>query len=149
MMSRTSIFAAALLAVFASACSHAPVPAPVDLLHLSQDDRRLLAGVWEYEDGAVVTLTLDEQGHGAYAWKEGRFETTALSGRTWQGRWLQKENDREGGFLVELSTDYSEGDGRWWYTRIGSDRAPADKGGTFHLSRKATVTTLRENLPAP
>ena len=100
------------------------------------DDRRVLAGEWEYEDGAVVTLTLDEQGNGTYPWKEGRFETRSLVDRTWQGMWFQQENDREGGFSVQFSHDFSEGEGRWWYTRIGSDRAPAQKGGTFHLSRK-------------
>jgi hypothetical protein len=101
------------------------------------EDRRVLAGEWEYEDGAVVMLKLDEQGNGTYPWKEGRFETTALSDHTWQGMWFQKENDREGGFTVLFSPDFSEGEGRWWYSRIGSDHAPAEKGGTFHLSKKA------------
>jgi len=100
------------------------------------DDRRILAGEWEYEDGAVVMLTLDERGRGTYAWKDGRFDTTALTGRMWQGFWSQRENDREGGFSVEFSPDFSEGEGRWWYTRIGEDRSPSQKGGTFHLTRK-------------
>jgi len=49
------------------------------------DDRHVLAGEWEYIDstGAVVPLTLDEQGNGHYEWKEGRFETHRLIGRTW------------------------------------------------------------------
>lgn len=101
------------------------------------DDPRLLAGEWEYEDGAVVLLRLDERGNGPYAWKEGRFETRSLTGRTWHGMWFQKENDREGGFAVELSSDLSEGEGRWWYTRIGTDQNPKEKGGTFHLTRKS------------
>ena len=96
----------------------------------------MLAGEWEYEDGAVVTLTLDERGNGTYPWKEGRFETIDLSDHTWKGMWLQKENDREGGFTVKFSSDFSEGDGQWWYTRIGTDRTPIEKGGTFHLTRK-------------
>ena len=29
-----------------------------------QEDRRVLAGEWDYEEGAVVTLILDEQGNG-------------------------------------------------------------------------------------
>jgi hypothetical protein len=105
------------------------------------EDRRVLAGEWEYEDGAVVTLKLDEQGNGTYAWKEGRFETTSLSDRTWQGMWFQEENDREGGFIVELSEDFSEGEGRWWYSRIGTDHAPTQKGGTFHLSRQTSYAS--------
>ena len=36
-------------------------------------DRQILAGEWEYVDGAVVWLTLDEQGNGHYEWKDGRF----------------------------------------------------------------------------
>jgi len=104
------------------------------------DDRRILAGEWEYEDGAVVMLTLDERGRGTYAWKDGRFDTTELTGRIWQGLWSQRENDREGGFSVEFSPDFSEGEGRWWYTRIGEDRSPSQKGGTFHLTRKSGST---------
>ncbi len=113
------------------------------------DDRRVLAGEWEYEDGAVVTLKLDEQGNGAYAWKEGRLETTALSDHTWQGMWFQKENDREGGFIVEFSPDFSEGDGRWWYIRIGADRAPSQKGGTFHVTRKSSHISSSVTPTAP
>ena len=111
--------------------------------------RHILAGEWDYEDGAVIALKLDEQGNGNYAWKNGRFETTGLTGRIWEGRWIQKENDREGEFRVELSGDFSEGEGIWWYTRIGDDRTPAQKGGTFHLVRRADGTALSETPPAP
>ena len=107
-------------------------------------DRAVLAGEWEYEEGAVTVLKLDEQGNGAYMWKEGRFETTELTGHTWHGVWFQRENDREGGFTVELSPDFSEGEGRWWYTRIGQDNAPTQKGGTFHLTRKDPSTALSQ-----
>jgi len=110
-----------------------PASVPSD----SSEDRRVLAGEWEYEEGAVVTLLLDEQGNGTYAWKDGRFATTALKGRIWEGLWSQRENDREGGFQVEFSSDFSEGEGRWWYTRIGQDRSPSQKGGTFHVTRKS------------
>jgi hypothetical protein len=98
-------------------------------------DRHVLAGEWEYIDstGAAVPLTLDEQGNGYYEWKEGRFETHRLIDHTWSGMWFQEENDREGGFMVEFSPDFSEGDGQWWYSRIGTDKAPTLKGGKFHL----------------
>ena len=112
-------------------------------------DRRVLAGEWEYEEGAVVLLKLDEQGNGAYAWKEGRFETTALNGLTWHGIWVQRENDREGGFTVEFLPDFSEGEGRWWYTRIGEDHAPRQKGGTFHVTRKISQARAGDTPPAP
>jgi hypothetical protein len=121
------------------------IPAPSG----ASEDRRVLAGEWDYEDGAVVTLTLDEQGNGAYPWKEGRFETRSLSDHTWQGMWFQKENDREGGFTVQFSPDFSDGEGRWWYTRIGTDQAPTQKGGTFRLSRKSSQVSAGQTPPAP
>lgn len=121
------------------------VPAPSGAV----EDRRVLAGEWEYEDGAAVTLTLDDQGNGTYAWKEGRFETTALTDHTWHGMWSQIENDREGGFTVEFSPDFSEGEGRWWYSRIGPDHAPTQQGGTFHLTRKMSYANAGDTPPAP
>lgn len=132
-----------------TACGYPfPVQPPVRAV-VSADDRSILAGEWEYEDGAAVTLRLDDHGNGTYAWKEGRFETTQFSGHTWVGNWHQKENDREGGFVVELSSDYTEGKGTWWYVRIGSDSSPSEKGGTFHLSRKTSVTNLGDTPLAP
>ena len=59
-------------------------------------DCHVLAGEWEYVDGAAIRLTLDEQGNGHYAWKDGRFETHSLIDHTWRGMWFQKENDRDG-----------------------------------------------------
>jgi hypothetical protein len=112
-------------------------------------DRRVLAGEWEYEDGAVIVLTLDEDGNGPYPWKEGRFETRMLSGRIWQGVWIQKENDREGGFAVELSPDLSEGNGKWWYTRIGDEPATDQKGGSFRLTRRTSAATLSQTPSGP
>ena len=97
---------------------------------------KVLEGVWEYEDsGVVVTLKLDEQGNGTYPWNDGELLTLALSDHTWTGTWRQPGNDREGGFEVKLSDDYSEGEGRWWYTRIADDTALAQPGGTFHLTK--------------
>ena len=105
-------------------------------------DLHVLAGEWEYVDvdGAVDRLKLDGNGNGRYNWKEGRFETRTLIGHTWQGIWSQKENDRDGGFTVEFSPDFSEGEGRWWYSRIGTDNISTQKGGTFHLRKKAART---------
>ena len=122
------------------------LPSPI----VSQpSDRHILAGEWEYEDGVAVRLTLDEQGNGRYDWKDGRFGTRKLIGRTWHGKWIQKGNDREGGFTVELSPDFTEGEGRWWYSRIGAERAPARKGGTFRLSKKSAFMDRNTTPPAP
>ncbi|MFO0775212.1 MAG: hypothetical protein U0172_11175 [Nitrospiraceae bacterium] len=96
----------------------------------------VLEGQWEYEEGAAsVELVMDRAGRGTYAFKGGRFETTSLVGHEWRGRWIQTENDREGEFVVQLDQAFQEGDGRWWYTRIGRTLNPSDKGGTFHLTR--------------
>jgi len=110
-------------------------------------DRHVLAGEWEYVDGAVARLTLDEEGNGNYIWKDGRLETRSLIGHTWQGMWFQKENDREGGFAVEFSPDFSEGEGRWWVSRIGVDHAPTQKGGTFHLTKKTALMNHSDTSP--
>ena len=48
----------------------------------------VLAGEWEYVDGAAVQLTLDEQGNGR---KDGRFETRTLIDHTWQRHVVSEE----------------------------------------------------------
>lgn len=130
-------------------CGHQQITPDVFTTEGPDGDRAVLAGEWQYEDGAVITLRLDEQGNGAYSWKDGRFETTRLSDHTWVGKWAQRENDREGGFAIKLSEDYTEGEGTWWYIRIGNDDAPAQRGGHFHLSRKTSLTNLSDTPPAP
>ena len=112
-------------------------------------DCHVLAGEWEYVDGAAVRLTLDEQGNGHYAWKDGRFETHSLIDHTWRGMWFQKENDRDGGFTVEFSPDFSEGEGRWWVSRIGTNQTPTQKEGTFHLSKKIALMDHSDTPSAP
>ena len=137
----TLVIAAGILLSAAACTTPSDKPAirqPLVMPPGTQGDRSVLAGEWDYEEGAVVTLTLDEEGNGSYAWKGGRFETHSLSDHTWEGKWIQTENDREGGFTVTLSPDFSDGEGRWWYTRIADDSAPTQKGGTFHLSRKSS-----------
>lgn len=142
----STICLAAVLSV--AGCAAQPVAQPPVSVELSADDRSVLAGEWEYEDGAAIMLRLDEQGNGTYSYKDGRFETTQFADRTWVGKWYQKENDREGGFSVTLSKDHSEGQGTWWYVRIGADRTPTKKGGTFHLSKKSSLATLSAISPA-
>lgn len=140
-----------LAAAYTKSAVHRAVP--MDSLPPSMasqpGDRHVLAGEWEYVDGAVVRLTLDEQGNGHYDWKDGRLETQTLIGHTWHGMWFQKENDRDGGFTVEFSPDFSEGEGRWWYSRIETDSAPTQKGGMFHLTKKDSRASMSETPPAP
>ncbi|MEO5955594.1 MAG: hypothetical protein ABIR36_07895 [Nitrospiraceae bacterium] len=151
------IIAPLLLAsmVFTAGCNKPAVHRAVSFSALpsstaaQSEDRHVLAGEWEYVDGAVVRLILDEQGNGRYDWKDGRFETQTLVGHIWHGMWSQKENDRDGGFTVEFSPDFSEGDGNWWYSRIGTDHAPTQKGGMFHLSKKDSPASLSDTPPAP
>lgn len=143
-------YAAVLLASILSAAGCAGqtgVQTPVST-DLSAGDRSILSGEWEYEDGAAIILRLDEQGNGTYSYKDGRFETTQFSDQTWVGKWYQEENDREGGFTVKLSRDHTEGEGTWWYVRIGTDRAPTQKGGTFRLSKQLSRATLSATTSA-
>lgn len=151
MINGTRLFSILVItsALLMTGCSQQSMIRPTGMPDLPSSDRSVLAGEWQYEDGAVVTLRLDEQGNGTYAWKDGRFETAQLEDHTWVGNWYQKENDREGGFAVKLSPDYTEGEGTWWYIRIGSDRTPSQKGGTFHLSKKTSLTNLRDTPAAP
>jgi hypothetical protein len=113
-------------------------------------DRHVLAGEWEYIDGgALVRLTLDEQGNGHYDWQDGRFETHTVTGRTWTGMWFQTKDDRNGGFMIELSPDFLKGEGWWWYSRIGTDYAPTQKGGRFHLDKKTPTMNHSDTPSAP
>ena len=125
-----------------TACGHGPTGVSTERTVLTTnevsevDDRQVLAGVWEYEEGGIVTpLALDAKGNGEYDFKGGKFVTVALTNHSWTGVWIQSENDREGGFEVKLSADYTAGEGRWWYTRIEQDTSPARPGGRFQLSR--------------
>ena len=95
-----------------------------------------LAGQWEYQEGSVnYPLMLDQEGKGTYEWMMGRFETTSVSNGKWKGHWYQKENDREGGFELQLQPDLQSATGTWWYTRIENDQNPLQPGGTFTLHR--------------
>ncbi|MBI3356740.1 MAG: nuclear transport factor 2 family protein, partial [Nitrospirae bacterium] len=62
-----------------------------------------LSGEWdilEVEDDKRYKATLDKNGNGPYTQHGGRFITTKVSDRLWQGTWQQPGNDREGEFEV-------------------------------------------------
>ena len=139
--------------LLAQSCSHAPVvydyssqgAVPSDVAD-KEREKAVLAGEWEYEEGGlVVPLRLDSFGNGTYDYKEGRFPTDRLSDHRWTGGWTQRPNGREGGFEISLSPDYSEGEGRWWYTRMEGDPA-SQKGGRFHLL-KVQSSASRQGFP--
>ena len=99
-----------------------------------------LAGPWEYKDSAGHgIITLNAEGDGAYEWEEGRFETHSLTNGVWTGVWIQKGNDREGGFELTFSDDASVAQGEWWYTRIEKDKDPLEPGGPFSMTRSLRV----------
>lgn len=94
------------------------------------------AGVWLYEDKFVTgEAKLDEYGNGRYPWKKGYFITATWEGGVWRGTWHQPGNDREGGFELRLSQDLRYAEGRWWYSRIGTDISPQKRGGKFSMTR--------------
>ena len=144
---QVTLFAIAA-ALFVPGCSH-PATGHYSPVHNTRSiDRSILVGEWDYEDGGTVVLRLDAQGNGTYEFKDGRFETRQFDGRNWGGKWYQRENDRDGGFLITLSPSHTEGEGTWWYDRIGTNMSPREKGGTFRLSRRTSVTRLNET-PSP
>lgn len=107
----------------------------------SEVETSILAGRWAYQEaGFSYTLILDREGKGRYDWQRGRFVTTGLDERVWQGTWHQPGNDREGGFEIQLAPDFMKGEGRWWYTRIGDQTDPIKPGGTFRLRRLSPPT---------
>ncbi|MGD9850970.1 MAG: hypothetical protein AB7T38_06870 [Nitrospirales bacterium] len=104
-----------------------------------------LAGLWEYVDSnGSFPLKLDDQGRGAYDWKQGYFETLELKDGVWKGKWYQAENDREGKFELTFSADSPMAQGEWWYTRIGSDANPLEPGGRFSLKALPGVMTTEK-----
>ena len=150
-LNRGSLFVVGLSLLSLQACSHAPQQQEttwsepkVGEISLHRGEHPVLAGEWEYEEGGmVVPLRLDRFGNGSYDFKDGRFRTDVLSEHQWAGGWAQRENDREGGFEIILSPDYSEGDGRWWYTRIEGDNAPTKAGGRFHVMKVQSFVDRR------
>jgi len=101
-----------------------------------------VSGEWdilEVEDEKRYKATLDKNGNGPYTQWGGRFVTTKIENRLWQGTWHQPGNDREGGFEVLLSEDGKEAKGIWWYTRVDTRKniPPKEHGGTYHW-KKAT-----------
>ena len=99
-----------------------------------------VSGEWdilEVEDEKRYKATLDKNGNGPYTQHGGRFTTTKIADRLWQGTWQQPGNDREGGFEVLLSEDGTQAKGVWWYTRVGTHKniPPREHGGTYQWKR--------------
>ena len=104
-----------------------------------------VSGEWdilEVEDDKRYKATLDKNGNGPYTQQGGRFVTTKIENRLWQGTWHQPGNDREGGFEVLLSEDGTQAKGIWWYTRVDTRKniPPKEHGGTYHW--KKTTSSL-------
>lgn len=99
-----------------------------------------VSGEWdilEVEDERRYKATLDKNGNGPYTHHGGRFVTTKIADRLWQGTWQQPGNDREGGFEVLLSEDGTQAKGIWWYTRVGTHKniPPREHGGTYQWKK--------------
>ena len=99
-----------------------------------------LSGEWEIlevEDDKRYKATFDKNGNGPYTQHNGRFTTSHITNRLWQGTWHQPGNDREGGFEVLLSEDGTQAKGIWWYSRVGKQNniPPREHGGTYHWKK--------------
>lgn len=98
------------------------------------------SGEWEIlevEDDKRYKATFDKNGNGPYSQHGGRFTTSKITDRLWQGTWHQPGNDREGGFEVLLSEDGTHAKGIWWYSRVGKQKniPPREHGGTYHWKK--------------
>src|SRR5215217_2350463 len=105
-----------------------------------------LSGEWdilEVDNDKHYKATLDKAGNGPYTQHGGRFMTTKVADRLWQGTWQQPGNDREGGFELLLSEDGMQAKGIWWYSRVGTQKnIPArEHGGTYQWKRLTSPTT--------
>ncbi len=103
-----------------------------------------LSGVWEIqEEDKSYQATLNAEGSGSYTQEQGVFTTTQIDGRLWSGTWEQKGNDREGGFEVLLSEDYTTAEGVWWYTRVEEHKniPPRIYGGSYFFKRIGPMET--------
>ena len=109
-----------------------PAPGAVPTL-----DRSALGGEWEWRDDATVQrIVLDKNGNGTYSLQDGHIVTTSVADGQWKGIWSQEGNDREGGFEVQFTSNGSDAEGNWWYTRIGPRHLPPrEQGGSFRLKR--------------
>lgn len=107
-----------------------------------------LSGEWEIievEDDKRYKATFDKNGNGPYTQHGGRFTTSTITNRLWQGTWHQPGNDREGGFEVLLSEDGTQANGIWWYSRVGKQKniPPREHGGTYHWKKVVPLTDLK------
>ena len=113
--------------------------------HAQTTSRIDLSGEWEIlevEDDKRYRATLDKYGNGPYTQHGGRFTTSTITNRLWQGTWHQPGNDREGGFEVLLSEDGTQAKGIWWYSRVGTQKniPPREHGGSYHWKKVTPVT---------
>ncbi len=114
--------------------------------------QRTLRGIWQIqEEDKTYQATLDAQGNGTYTHEQGEFTTTGLDGRLWSGTWAQKGNNREGGFEVLLSEDFTSAEGVWWYTRVEehTNIPPRMHGGTYLFKRLNALPPQSTKQHAP
>ena len=125
------------------------IASPPQLINTAQPSSMPdLSGEWEIlevEDDKRYKATLDKAGNGPYSQQGGRFTTTKYADRLWQGTWQQTGNDREGGFEILLAEDGTQAKGRWWYSRVGSQKniPPREHGGTYQWKRLTPVPASR------
>lgn len=131
-------FRSAQLSAPLSSPSTESSPSAGESIHASPDTD--LSGEWEIlevEDDKRYKATFDRNGNGPYTQHGGRFTTSKVMNRLWQGTWQQPGNDREGGFEVFLSEDGTQAKGIWWYSRVGSQKniPPREHGGTYQWKK--------------
>lgn len=135
--------------------AHTPTSPAIEPSSTKEPTQLTLQGVWEiHEEDKSYHATLDADGNGTYTHEQGELTTTEIDGRLWEGTWIQKGNNREGGFEVLLSEDFTSAEGVWWYTRVDEHKniPPRMHGGTYlfkRLDAAATQTATQNSLPSP
>jgi len=123
---------------------HPPASTSTEPTSAEEPKQLTLSGLWEIqEEDKTYQATLDAQGNGTYTHEQGEFTTTGIDGRLWSGIWAQKGNNREGGFEVLLSEDFTSAEGVWWYTRVEehTNIPPRMHGGTYLFKRLNALTS--------
>ncbi|MBK9999432.1 MAG: hypothetical protein IPO99_20465 [Nitrospira sp.] len=149
-LQRLSFLSICFGALLLQACSHVPGPPEASWaepvsgeISLDRAEHAVLAGEWEYEEsGMVVPLRLDQFGNGSYDFKDGRFRTDVLSDHRWAGPGLNGKTIGKGRFEITLSPDYSEGEGRWWYTHPVMPRRPRPVERSREKCNRSSRTSL-------
>ena len=113
------------------------------------DDRHVLAGEWEYAEGVVVRLTLDEQGNGRYRGKTGDSRHTRSSVIPGMACGFRRRMAERVDLRSSSRQIFQKGRDAGGSAASETDHTASQKGGTFHLSKKTARKDFSSTSAAP